>query len=151
MAQAQNSPKQPKRAPTAGSFKPGQSGNPGGRPKDGESFATVLRDLLSKDGPEIANLCKTYAKEFRQLPAGVNMRSMIALRWIVSLMAEPTTGLLQQMIDRTDGPVPSVLQGDKDKPLEVNVNDARERLAHLVNQFVARTTAKPNSSGTDTQ
>jgi len=146
MAQAQNSPKQPKRPPTAGSFKPGQSGNPGGRPKDGESFASVLRDLLSKDGQEIANLCKTYAKEFRQFPAGVNMRSMIALRWIVALLNDPTPGLLQQMVDRVDGPVPSVLQGDKEKPLEVSVNDARERLAHLVNQFVARTGTKPDSS-----
>jgi len=147
----QNRPEQAKRKANKTSFKPGQTGNPGGRPKDGESFASVLRDLLSKDGPEIAGLCTTYAKEFRQLPKGVNMRSMIALRWIASLMADPTTGLLQQMIDRTDGPVPSVLQGDKDKPLEVNVNDARERLAHLVNQFVARTTTKPDSSEADTK
>lgn len=117
----QNSAKQPKKA-TAGSFKPGQSGNPGGRPKDGESFASVLRDLLSKDGPEIARMCKLYAKEFAQFPEGVNMRQIVVMRWLASILNEPSTGLLQQMIDRTDGPVPSVLKGDSEAPILIKID-----------------------------
>lgn len=118
---ADSSPKQTKRKPTAGSFKPGVSGNPGGRARTGESFASVLRDLLSKDGPEIAQTCEVYARDFKSLPKGVNLRAVIALRWITSVLNEPTPGLMQQLIDRVDGPVPSKVGGDEDAPFTIRV------------------------------
>lgn len=118
---ADSSPKQTKRAATAGSFKPGVSGNPGGRARTGESFASVLRDLLSKDGPEIAKTCEVYARDFKNLPSGVNLRAVIALRWITSVLNEPTPGLIQQMIDRTDGPITSKVGGDADAPFTIRV------------------------------
>ena len=117
-----NRPEQkPRRLPST-AYKPGQSGNPNGRPKDGESFASVLRNLLAKDGPEIAKMCKVYAKEFSVYPAGVDMRHIVVMRWLASLLNEPSTGLLQQMIDRTDGPVPSVLKGDSESPILIKID-----------------------------
>lgn len=118
---ADSSPKQAKRAATAGSFKPGVSGNPGGRARTGESFASVLRDFLAMDGPQAAKACATYAKDMNKLPAGVNLRAMIALRWITSVLNDPTPGLVQQLIDRVDGPVPSKISGDKDDPFLIRV------------------------------
>lgn len=38
----------PKRPPTAGSWKAGQSGNPKGRPRSGESLAEVVRSEVSQ-------------------------------------------------------------------------------------------------------
>ncbi len=121
MAKAQNSPKQPKRKATRGSWAKGKSGNPGGRPANGITFAAELRHVLSMTGPEIAKVCRIFAKDFKALPEDMDMRKMIILRWIASVMSEPTPGLLQQMIDRTDGPVPTKISGDEDAPLTIKV------------------------------
>lgn len=106
-AKAQNSAKQPKRKATRGSWPKGQSGNPGGRPKDGTSFASVLKHFLAMTGPQVAKVCKLYAKQFTELGDDVDLRGVVALRWIMSIIDEPTPGLLQQLVDRVDGPVPS--------------------------------------------
>jgi len=103
--------KQAKSKANQTSFKKGQSGNPGGRPRTGESFASVLREFLAMDGKQVAAICKTYAKQFNQLPEGVNLRQMIALRWLMSLVDEPSPGLLQQLVDRVDGVVPTKVEG----------------------------------------
>lgn len=51
MKQAENRLKQPKRPPTAGSFAPGRTGNPGGRPKKTEEMRRVeeAAKLYSQD------------------------------------------------------------------------------------------------------
>ena len=40
-----------KRPPTAHAFKPGQSGNPAGRPKGRKKFATLLQEIVNRKVP----------------------------------------------------------------------------------------------------
>ena len=114
----QNRQVKAKRKANQTSFKKGQVANPGGRPHDGVSFASVLRDFLAMDGQQIAAVCKAYASEFKKLPEGVNMRQLIALKWIMAIMNDPTPGLLQQLVDRVDGPVPTKIEGTEN-PIRV--------------------------------
>ena len=72
-------------------FVPGQSGNPGGRPK-GESFASVLRELLETQHKKAPNWrYAVVARAVTMAEAG----DMDAIKWIA---------------DRTDGKVTDKLE-----------------------------------------
>lgn len=75
----------------AGLFKPGAEwrGNPGGRPK-GESFASVLRELLDV--------------EHRKAP---NWRAAVAAR-VIQMAANGDLDAIKWIADRTDGKVTDV-------------------------------------------
>lgn len=103
-------------------WKPGQSGNPKGRPREGESFAHVMREVLAMSGPEVAAAYQQRVKEYSKLPAGVTIRQLIVLRWIEAILNEPTPGLLQQMVDRVDGPVPTRVEGAEGGPVLVKID-----------------------------
>ena len=77
--------------PTTGQWKPGQSGNPGGRPKT-KIFTEALKKLIAERGPdESANII--YSK---MLTGDVSAWNAIA--------------------DRVDGKVPQAVVGDDDHP-----------------------------------
>lgn len=80
-----------------------------------------MRDILSMSGPEIAKAYKHHIKEYNSFPKELTLRQLISLRWAESIINEPTPGLLQQLIDRTDGPVPTVHAGDEESPITVKV------------------------------
>lgn len=79
--------------------------NNGGRPKDGESFASIAREILSMTGPQVAETCTAFAKDMKALPENVSLRWLLTLRLVQSLINEPSPGLFEQLADRTDGPV----------------------------------------------
>ena len=87
-------------------FLPGQSGNPGGRPK-GESFATVLRDLLER--------------EHRKAP---NWRAAVAVK-AIELAAKGDLDAIKWVADRTDGKVRDGL--DVETRSEVVIRVVRDR------------------------
>ena len=67
-AKADNSPKAGKRKATPGSFKPGQSGNPGGRPKktqEQKDALQAIRDLA----PNAAEVLKSMLEDMSVPPA----------------------------------------------------------------------------------
>lgn len=85
-------------------WKPGQSGNPKGGPKRGQSWAETIK--------EIGNLTPDEAKEIsRKIFAQVNLGSEITLREAVvmrvfaGLLFDPTPGNFRELMDRADGPV----------------------------------------------
>lgn len=119
--QSHGTSKQRKRPAPKTAWKPGQSGNPGGRKKGGDSFASVLREFLGMSGPAIAGKIAFFKREFAKLPDDVDLRSLIALRWITSIMNEPTPGLMKELLDRTDGPVPTKIEGSDESPLTIKV------------------------------
>ena len=85
-------------------YKPGQSGNPGGRPK-GQSFAAILRDLLDR--------------EHRKAP---DWRSAVAAK-ALELAARGDLDAIKWIADRTDGRVAErqVVAGDDEHPVRVEV------------------------------
>ena len=59
---AESSPKQPKRPPTSGSFKPGKSGNPGGReklPEDVKHVRELARQYTAQAIETLATVMAT--------------------------------------------------------------------------------------------
>ena len=99
---SQNKGKAKGKAP-AHAWKPGQSGNPGGRPKDGLSLASLLRVELEKDGG-----------------GGKTKGELIAEKWVeLGLAGSPVA--ISAMADRIDGKAAQslTLTGDSAEPLHV--------------------------------
>ena len=96
----QNSKKATGRGP---GFPKGVSGNPGGRPVDGLSLASLLRSELSKDGGGGKTKGELIAAKYVELGLAGNVMAITSI------------------IDRIDGkPAQSLtLKGDSDAPLHV--------------------------------
>jgi hypothetical protein len=108
MKQSANTPRTDKRKAPKSAWKPGQSGNPAGRPRDGESWAAVIAavgnmypdDLLAfiPKGNDLGNAIS-------QLPKGVQMKYLVTARVFAALMFEPSSGLWKELMERAEGKV----------------------------------------------
>ncbi len=84
----------------------GKSGNPGGRPKGAVSVTHWLREWGSMTTAQAAELCTLYAKELRLHNSGdIPLAGVAALRVWMSIIDEPSPGLIAHILDRIDGPV----------------------------------------------
>ena len=90
---------------TSTSWKPGQSGNPAGAPKRGQSWTEVIEELSELDGPSAAERAGFLAAQFRKLPGGVTLKELVILRVLAALIDEPQPGLLNTILDRAEGKV----------------------------------------------
>ena len=87
-------------------FQKGQSGNPGGRPKGAVSVTHWLREWGAMTTAQAAELCTLYAKELRKHDSGdIPLAGVAALRVWMSIIDEPSPGLIAHILDRIDGPV----------------------------------------------
>ena len=89
--------------PTA--WKPGQSGNPAGAPKRGQSWRELIAELGELDGPGAANRAGFLAKQLAKLPAGVSLKELVVLRVFTALIDDPQPGLLNAFMERVEGKV----------------------------------------------
>lgn len=90
----------------------GQSGNPAGRPKDGESWAAIIKavgDMYPADILAFIGEHNDLGKVIKQLPAGVQMKYLVTARVFAALMFEPTSGLWKELMERSEGKVKDVL------------------------------------------
>jgi hypothetical protein len=71
----------------------------GATPK-GETWRTVLSELLKMDGPQIAAFTAAQGKEFTKLPSRVPLRVLICVWAIASLSRDFNAGLWVAMMDR---------------------------------------------------
>ena len=97
-----------KRKATPASWKKGQSGNPNGRPKDGESWAGIVKEignLYPEDILEFVGKTNDLGKAINRLPKNVQMKYLVTIRVFAQLMFEPTAGLLNGLMDRAEGKV----------------------------------------------
>ena len=78
-------------------FKPGQSGNPVGRPKGSVSFVRLIREELERDGEDAA----------REL-----------IRTAIDKAKEGSWRHLKELIDRVDGPVAHRIEGLHETPFK---------------------------------
>lgn len=110
--------------PNITSWKPGESGNPGGRPKH-----KPFRDALVDEAHALSRGL------FQEHPEG-------SLRWNAQrLLLGGTPAHIQMVADRLDGKVPQAIVGDKDHPSVTGYREwlewmARPELRHV---FEART------------
>ena len=89
-------------------FPKGQSGNPSGRPKDGESWAAVFKDLANKTAEELSEMFgqNDLGNAYRKFPKGVQMKYLVGGRILAALMHDPSGSLLNSYMERMEGKVP---------------------------------------------
>jgi len=113
MSKSANTPHTDKRKAPKTAWPKGVSGNPAGRPKDGESWAAVIKavgemypdDLLAfiPKGNDLGNA-------IAQLPKGVQMKYLVTARVFAALMFEPTSGLWKELMERAEGKVTETVE-----------------------------------------
>lgn len=91
-----------KRAQT---WKPGQSGNPKGRPALGESWREIFSAAGKLTKRELLDLYPVYGKRLVGLPDDVSLRDAVALSALITLACEPSPGLLSAIMERVDGKI----------------------------------------------
>jgi len=85
------------------SWKPGQSGNPKGSPKRGESWAEIIKRYGEMTPSEAATHSLELVKKLLTIGDGVTLKQAVILRVYASLLFEPQPGLLNSFMDRADG------------------------------------------------
>ena len=83
---------------TKTSWRPGQSGNPGGRPPRVKAFADLLRAALSKRLPDGKTARETLAQQLVKLAVSGREWSA-ARRWAVEVLLDRTEGKPVSVID----------------------------------------------------
>ena len=88
--------------------KGGKSPNPTGRPKDGESWAAIIKsvgDMYPADLIAFIGKDNDLGQMLAQLPANVQMKYLVTARVFSSLMFEPSHGLWKELMERSEGKV----------------------------------------------
>ena len=116
-----NTPKTDKRKAPKTAWKQGQSGNPAGRPKDGESWAAIIAavgNMYPEDILAFIGRDNDLGREIMQLPKGVQMKYLVTARVFAALMFDPTAGLWGGLMERAEGKVETPIKHSG----EVNVS-----------------------------
>lgn len=114
----------PKRKAPPKAWKPGQSGNPNGRPREGESWAGIIRELSNMTADEMAEMVgprNELGQQLKKLPKNVQMKKLIVARVMTSLMFEPTSSLLNTLMERAEGKVPDVIDATIDGVIGIDL------------------------------
>lgn len=93
-------------------FPKGVSGNPAGRPKDGESWGKIIKevgDMYPADILAFIGENNELGRQIKQLPPNVQMKYLVTARVYAALMFEPTAGLWNGLMERAEGKVPDRL------------------------------------------
>lgn len=105
-------------------WKPGQSGNPKGRPKDGQSWSAIISsvgDMYSDDLLEVVGRNNELGKQIAKYPKSVQLKYLVIARVFAALMFDPSPSLLKEFLDRLEGKVKERL----------DVTSGDEKLANL--------------------
>lgn len=87
------------------SWKPGQSGNPAGAPKRGESWQEIIKAYGDLTPSEAAVLSLELTKKLLAIGDGVTLKQAVVLRVYADLLHEPNPGLLNSFMERAEGKV----------------------------------------------
>lgn len=118
-----------KRKPPRSAWKPGQSGNPQGPPKRGESWTETIKRVGNMTPAEIILELGSnpLSAAFAKMPLHVQMKNLVTMRMYAASMFEPQAALVNALIDRDEGKVADRvnLSVDRPAPIEINVIDQR--------------------------
>jgi hypothetical protein len=123
--------KQTRKAPRT-AWKPGQTGNPKGRPKGDNSWAATIRAIGELTPAEVARKCHAIAGQLQNLGDKITMREAVVIRVYSQMLFEPMGSLWGHMMDRSDGKVPL--------PVDVSMTwrEELERLGYDPDEFKSR-------------
>jgi hypothetical protein len=116
--------------------------NPAGRPKDGESWSGIIREISEMTVEDVVNLIgknNDLGRSFAQMPKNVQMKKLITARVMASLMFEPTSGLWNSLMERAEGKVPDRLDvTSKDEKIldDSQLDRAMSTLADAIGKIV---------------
>ena len=92
-------------------WKPGHSGNPVGRPRDGASWRAILEEVSNMTAPELATIVsREKAKVLKDKPQDVQIKYLVVGSVLVSLVEEPNAALWNSLMERTEGKVQDRLE-----------------------------------------
>lgn len=133
-----------KRKPPKTAWKPGQSGNPAGRPKDGESWSSIIAsvgNMYSDDLLAFIGKDTDLGRMLGEYPKNVQLKYLVVARVFSSLMFEPSSGLLKEFMDRMEGKVPERVDMTTGGEKLSNLSDEEKilRIVSLVNKANANT------------
>ena len=89
-------------------FPKGVSGNPAGRPKDGESWAAIIAavgNMYPEDILEFIGRNNDLGREIAHLPKNVQMKYLVTARVFAAMMFDPNPRLWASLMDRAEGKV----------------------------------------------
>jgi len=117
-------------------WKPGQSGNPAGAPKRGQSWKEIITEESNKTADEIATELGSndLGRAYRQMPRGVPMMRLVVRRVFSALMFEPQSGLFNALMERAEGKVP--------QPIDMTWRDEAAREGYNPDELFARLVAE---------
>ncbi len=127
-----NSGKTGKRKPPANGWKPGQSGNPKGRPPEGESWAAVIKKISNMTGEEASAYISEFGK-FSKALKGITLKEAVVFRCFAALMFEPQASMFNAVADRAEGKVADrqEITGKDGNAIEIKAIDYRTAIAAL--------------------
>lgn len=122
-----------KRKPPAHAWKPGQSGNPKGAPKRGESWAEIIKRVGDMTPVEAATHSLELGKQLLNYGNSITLKEAVVMRVYGALLFEPTGGLFSALTNRAEGmPNQSLNVNSQDnKTIQIVAVDYRSSLAQL--------------------
>lgn len=117
-------------------WKPGQSGNPAGAPKRGDSWTETIKAIGEMDGPAIAAMWDTQHKEFSKLPQGISMKMLVVMTVYASLLREPSPGNWRELMERAEGKVALPVETWQDRVIAL-LKEKKVTVEQVANEFGA--------------
>jgi len=94
----------------------GQSGNPKGGVKRGESWAELIGKVGDLTGLELADYFETYRAELRKV-GRVTLKEAVVIRSYLALLFEPSSSMLNSLMDRAEGKLAQTVTHDASEAL----------------------------------
>lgn len=129
---AANSKAATKAKPRGKPWKKGQSGNPAGAPKRGESWAEIIKRIGDMTPIEAAEHAKAIAGKLRTMGNALTLKEAVVVRVYAALLFEPSASLLNAFMERAEGKVQDrvdVTSGGQALAVEIGIKQIDYRTA----------------------
>lgn len=145
--------KKPANRTKSGRFAKGFSGNPAGRPKDGESWASIIKtvgDMYPADLIAFIGRNNDLGRMLAGLPQDVQMKYLVTARVFSSLMFEPSSALWKELMERAEGKVITPVDvTSKGEVLGKDDSDTRSEILRKLDSIATATGAGGVSKSVD--
>lgn len=145
-----------KRAAPKTAWKKGQSGNPKGAPKRGQSWAEVIQEIGEMTPDEARAMSEKIFSQVR-LGGAITLKQAVVMRVYAAMLFEPQPGLLNAFMERVEGKVKDQVEHSGEitvtksyvtiSPDEWDQTDSDIQAAAVADSAVARQVASPTTDG----